>query len=78
MYSAVYKCVCKHQAERLHSDLMCHVESIVKKWSLYDVLFPKLLPFVGIQILSLTQYSRLIGFLKLFNHDGMGINSCKQ
>lgn len=33
MYSAVYKCVCKHQAERLHSDLMCHVESIVKKWS---------------------------------------------
>lgn len=33
MYSAVYKCVCKHQAERLYTDLMHHVESILKKWS---------------------------------------------
>jgi len=33
MYSAVYKCVCKHQAERLYADLMKHVEGVVKEWS---------------------------------------------
>lgn len=40
MYSAVYKCVCKHQAERLHADLMNHVEVIIKKWS--ESLFAQL------------------------------------
>ena len=34
MYSAVYKCVCKHNAERLYEDLMKHVEGVIKNWSL--------------------------------------------
>ena len=54
MYSAVYKCVCKHQAERLHSDLMCHVESIVKKWSQ--------------NLHQLRQNGDSIGFVSEFHH----------
>lgn len=33
MYSAVYKCVCKHHSETLHMDLIQHVEGILKNWS---------------------------------------------
>ena len=33
MYSAVYKCVCKHHSETLHTDLLTLVEGIVKNWS---------------------------------------------
>ena len=34
MYSAVYKCVCKHQAERLYADLIRHVEVILTNWTM--------------------------------------------
>lgn len=33
MYSAVYKCVCKHFAEQLHADLCNHVLQVVQRWS---------------------------------------------
>ena len=33
MYSAVYKCVCKHFAERLHADLCQHVLQVIQRWS---------------------------------------------
>ena len=33
MYSAVYKCVCKHFAEQLHADLCHHVLQVVQRWS---------------------------------------------
>ena len=33
MYSAVYKCVCKHHSETLHMDLIQHVEGILKDWN---------------------------------------------
>ncbi len=33
MYSAVYKCVCKHQAERLYADLIQHITKIISSWS---------------------------------------------
>jgi len=31
-YSAVYKCVCDHQAERLHADLMDHIGGVLRGW----------------------------------------------
>ena len=31
-YSAVYKCVCDHQAERLHNDLMELVSGVLQDW----------------------------------------------
>jgi len=32
MYSAVYKCVCTHYSERLHGDLVQHIEVILRGW----------------------------------------------
>ena len=32
MYSAVYKCVCQQYSERLYSDLINHVDSILQRY----------------------------------------------